>query len=358
MGIRQMLHPISKDPRTYLPPTCYTMSIVKKRSFCQCLCSLKVPQGYSSNIKSLVSVNELKLVGLKSHDCHVLMQQLLPVAIHGTLPDKVRVAITRVCFLFNAIGAKVIDPKQLDDLENEVVVVLFQMEMYFPPSFFDIMVHLVVHLVREIRLCGPVFLRWMYPVERYMNVLKGYTKNQHCPKESIMERYVAKECIEFASQYIEPLKSVGLPASHHDQARAGKGTHGYNVVTMTRHEVSQAHLSILNNTVEVLPYIEAHKKHVTDTHPKMNMMRVLQEHNKNFINWFRQTIFADNSGSKRLRLLAIGPNLNVPTWKGYHINNYSFYTKSQDDKSFVQNSRVSVDVDSDHFCNTSNNNPI
>ena len=60
---------------------------------------------------------------------------------------------------------KVIDPKQLDDLENEVAVVLCQMEMYFPPSFFDIMVHLVVHLVREIRLCGLVFLRWMYPVE-------------------------------------------------------------------------------------------------------------------------------------------------------------------------------------------------
>ena len=165
MGIHQVLHPISKGPRTYQPPACYTVSTAEKRSFCQCLRTLKVPQGYSSNIKSLVSVNELKLVGLKSHDCHVLMQQLLPVAIHGTLPEKVRVASSRLCFIFNAICVKVIDPKQLDDLENEVAVVLCQMEMYFPPSFFDIMVHLVVHLVREIRLCGLVFLRWMYPVE-------------------------------------------------------------------------------------------------------------------------------------------------------------------------------------------------
>jgi len=102
---------------------------------------MKVPQGYSSNIKSLVSVTELKLVGLKSHDCHVLMQQLLPVAICGTLPEKVCVAIIPLCFIFNAICAKVIDPKQLDDLENDVVVVLCQMKMYFPPSFFDRMVH-------------------------------------------------------------------------------------------------------------------------------------------------------------------------------------------------------------------------
>eukprot|EP00256_Glycine_max_P065499 XP_025980094.1 uncharacterized protein LOC100817331 [Glycine max] len=284
MGIRQVLHPISK-----------------------------VPQGYSSNIKSLVSVNELKLVGLKSHDCHVLMQQLLPVAIRGTLPEKVRVAISRLCFIFNAICAKVIDPKQLDALEDEVVVVLCQMEMFFPPSFFDIMVHLVVHLVREIRCCGPTYFRWMYPVERYMKVLKGYTKNRHRPEASIVERYVAEECIEFASQYIDSLKPVGVPASRHEQPIAGNGTRGYNVVTMTRHDVSQAHL---------------------------------------------QTILADKSVSRRLTLLAIGPNLNVPTWKGYDINNYSFYTKSEDDKSSVQNSGVCVDADSEHFSSTSDNNPI
>ena len=97
-----------------------------------------------------MSLNDLKLVGLKSHDCHVLMQQLLPIVIHGSLPDKVRVSITRLCFLFNVICSKVIDPKKLDELENESAIVLCQMEMYFPPSFFDIMVHLIIHLMREI----------------------------------------------------------------------------------------------------------------------------------------------------------------------------------------------------------------
>jgi len=58
------------------------------------------------------------------------------------------------------------------------------------------------------------------------------------------------------------------------------------------------------------------------------MMRVLQEHNRTFINWFKETIFADDSASQTLKLLVVGPNLNVPTWKGYGIINYSFYTKS------------------------------
>jgi len=103
------------------------------------------------------------------------MQQLLVVAIRHILLNKVRHAITRLCFFFNVVCRKVIVPIKLDDLESEGGIILCQLEMYFPPSFFDIMVHLIVHLVREIKLCGPVYLWWMYPVERYMKILKGYT---------------------------------------------------------------------------------------------------------------------------------------------------------------------------------------
>ena len=80
MGIRSKLHPQPIGRRTYLPPTCHTLSRKEKQFFCECLRSVKVPQGYSSNISSLVSMQDLKLVCLKSHDCHMLMQQLLPVA--------------------------------------------------------------------------------------------------------------------------------------------------------------------------------------------------------------------------------------------------------------------------------------
>ena len=105
----------------------------------------------------------------------------------------------------------------MDDLENEATIVLSQLEMYFPLSFFDIMVHVIVHLVREIRFCGPIFLRWMYPVERYMKVLEGYTKNQYRPEASIIERYIVEESIDFFSQYIETVKFVGLPETLHDR---------------------------------------------------------------------------------------------------------------------------------------------
>ena len=62
IGIRDQLHPIAKGSRAYLPPACHTMSTKEKRCFCHCLRNMKVPQGCSSNIKILVSINDLKLV--------------------------------------------------------------------------------------------------------------------------------------------------------------------------------------------------------------------------------------------------------------------------------------------------------
>ena len=129
MGIREELTPQYIGNKTYLPLACYTLSKKEKTSFCECLQSIKVPHGYSSNVKRLVSVKDFKLVGLKSHDCHVLMQQLLPLAIRGILPNNVRKTITRLCLFFNAICCKTIDPLKLDDLENEVAVILCQLEM-------------------------------------------------------------------------------------------------------------------------------------------------------------------------------------------------------------------------------------
>jgi len=104
-----------------------------------------------------MSIQDLKLVGLKSHDCHAIMQQFLLVAICAILPTLARNLITRLSLFFNIISKKFINPEVLDYLENEAITILCQLEIYFMTSFFDIMGHLIVHLVREIRLYGPIF---------------------------------------------------------------------------------------------------------------------------------------------------------------------------------------------------------
>ncbi|XP_057453002.1 uncharacterized protein LOC130744857 [Lotus japonicus] len=358
MGIRQQLTPQQIGNKTYLPPACHTLSKKEKISFCECLEGIKVPQGYSSNIKRLVSMKDLKLNGLKSHDFHVLMQQLLPVAIRGILPIKVRKTITRLCLFFNAICSKVIDPSKLDELENEAAVILCQLEMHFPPSFFDIMEHLIVHLVREIRLCGPVCLRWMYPVERYMKILKGYTMNPYRPEASIVERYIAEEAIEFCSNYLSEVDAIGVPKSRHDGRCEGMGTQGLNVKCMTWKVLHPAHLYILNNTDEVQPYLAAHKSFLKESYPKMNEKVLLKEHNKSFSEWFKERIANDDSASDTIKRLSLEPKCNVMTWSAYDINKTSFYTKSKDDRSTMQNSGVMVVAESMHFSSSKDKRPI
>ncbi|RVW49659.1 hypothetical protein CK203_076741 [Vitis vinifera] len=168
MSLRCELGPRFESNRTYLPPACCTLSKVEKKVFFQTLSQLKVPKGYCSNMRNLVSMEDLKLYGLKSHDYHTLMQQLLPMSLRSLLPKHVRHAICRLSFLFNALCSKVVDVSALDKLQNDLVVTLCLLEKYFPSSFFDIMLHLTVHLVREWIAHGP---------SHYVSKYHGYVIN-------------------------------------------------------------------------------------------------------------------------------------------------------------------------------------
>ena len=106
------------------------------------------------------------------------MTQLIPVALHGLLPENVRLPIVQLCAFLNAISQKVINPTDLEKLQKDVVQCLVSFELIFPPSFFNIMTHLLVHLVDEINILGPVFLHNMFPFERLMGVLKNYVHNR------------------------------------------------------------------------------------------------------------------------------------------------------------------------------------
>ena len=62
----------------------------------------------------------------------------------------------------DTISQKSITKKRCRQLQAEIIIILCELEMYFPPSFFDIMVHLMIHIVPEIIDLGPVFLHNMY----------------------------------------------------------------------------------------------------------------------------------------------------------------------------------------------------
>ena len=81
MGIKDQLHPIQRRNKVILFAACYSLTSNKKNELCKFFKEVKGLGGYDFNISRCVQVNERKIFGLKSHDCHVLMQQLLPLAI-------------------------------------------------------------------------------------------------------------------------------------------------------------------------------------------------------------------------------------------------------------------------------------
>ena len=65
---------------------------------------MKVMSGFSSNIKGIINITDKKFQNLKSHDGHVIMTQLLSVALRGLLSENVRLAIVKLCAFHNAIS--------------------------------------------------------------------------------------------------------------------------------------------------------------------------------------------------------------------------------------------------------------
>ncbi|TYK30686.1 uncharacterized protein E5676_scaffold343G00010 [Cucumis melo var. makuwa] len=216
--------------------------------FCKTLSELKVPEGYSSNIQSLVSLTDLKLYGLKSHDHHVLMQQLLSVAIRGILP------------------------KHFIGLNSSVI-----------------------------------------------------------KKNSNVDRALS------ASSFIRPSKV----------------------------QLDQAHLYVIQNVNDVLPYVEQHMEILRKLNSgKARSKKWIQEkHNHSFSQWLSTRValaleVPKNSITPSLRWIAHGPSPDVATYSGYIINDYYYHTKRRDDIRRVQNSGVSITATTMQVSSSKDKNPV
>ena len=66
-----------------------------------------MPDGYASNLHRCVNLNQRKLFGMKSHDCHVLMEMLLPIAFRA-LPHQVWNPIAKLSKFFKDLCSTIL----------------------------------------------------------------------------------------------------------------------------------------------------------------------------------------------------------------------------------------------------------
>ncbi|XP_022883541.1 uncharacterized protein LOC111400360 [Olea europaea var. sylvestris] len=279
MGIRKDLHPELKGNTCYLPAASYMLSKKEKELFCKRLFDLRL----------LDEDQELQFFD---------------------------------CAFFNKICQRVIDKNKLEkleeDVEEDVVVILCMLERYFPPSFFDIMIHLTIHLGHEVRIGGPVQYHWMYPFERFMKILKGYVRNCSRPEDCIAEHYLADECMHFCSVYMKQAAEVGVRHTRNEDFE--------NETIIDGRPISEGKSKILSPEM-----LRTHKEEIknSDSRIAKNESLLQMRHMETFTSWFAEKGKQDNCNmSNTLKWLSRRPRprYDVISHSDYVMNGHRFHT--------------------------------
>ncbi|MCO5596662.1 hypothetical protein L7F22_050730 [Adiantum nelumboides] len=139
-------------------------------------------------VANIFTMDDSSLSNLKTHDWHNFLKVDLTffIANHSYPCD----------FFFRWITSKEIDISSIAQKKRECIELLCLMEKELPTSFFDIQVHVLIHLVDEIKIAGVVRTRWMFWVERFLGVLKGLVRQRARPEGSMSaEGWVLGECM-------------------------------------------------------------------------------------------------------------------------------------------------------------------
>ncbi|XP_072066865.1 uncharacterized protein [Arachis hypogaea] len=317
MGIGKNLQPkdIKDGKKTKLAKACFSMTPAEKTIFCGVMKGAKLPDGSASNISRCVQKIEKKISGYKTHDAHFMLHYLL-----------------QVC-------QKVISLAEVANLEAETAETLYQLERIFPPRFFDIMVHLPIHVANEVRLGGPVQYRWMYPVERYL-LEDVQTRLNRVPRNN-------DECVSDEMRTPNLFPNKGCPLG---------GKMG-NVFILDEKSEAQGHAYILNNCDKIEVYMREHESQVNDNNPCKMKWEKAKDHSQQFSEWFKvRAMKKDVPGWAKG--LARGPNRVAKRFSCFVINRYRFHTRYRDARRKTQNSGVTLEALTPSFASVKDKNSI
>ncbi|GJU17520.1 hypothetical protein Tco_1145486 [Tanacetum coccineum] len=181
----------------------YSFTTENRKRFCKFIKGVRLPDGFGSNFKQKVTADDNNITGMKSHDCHIMMHRLLPYGVQQYLPKSIAAPIIELCLFFKQLCARTLMQQDMGKAKKQSISIMIELEKIFPPAFFDIMIHVAIHLPDEAILGGPLRYRWMFPFERYMKKLKNYVRNKAKPEGSIAEGYVSEEALTFCSRYLK-----------------------------------------------------------------------------------------------------------------------------------------------------------
>ncbi|GKE12940.1 hypothetical protein Tco_1416491, partial [Tanacetum coccineum] len=183
-----------------------------------------------------------------------------------------------------------------------------------------------------------------------IRVIKGHVRNRNKPEGCIAEETIARETIEFFSEYHKSMETIGIPPHKHetDENEEGKPLSTGKSSEVSAELFQKAHFYVIHNTYEIVLYIERHKQVLKIENPGKRIAFLENKHSKSFAKWLHKEVkkelaISKENVSETVRWISYGPRTTVVKYNAYNINGYTFHTKCHDGKVY-QNSGVSVEV--------------
>jgi hypothetical protein len=150
----QEMKPPSGGKTWRRPKADFVLSRAQRKEVLQWIKMLMFPDGYAAKLSRRVNLSTLRVLGMKSHDVHIWIEQILPAMVRGYVPKHVLLALSELSYFFRQLCAKELSRTMVADLERLAPVLLCKLEKIFPLDFFNPMQHLILHLPYEARMGG------------------------------------------------------------------------------------------------------------------------------------------------------------------------------------------------------------
>jgi len=112
------------------PKANYTFSPKDAKSIYKWISELKMPDGYAR----CANPDKGSMHGMKSHDCHVFMQCLLPIAFRS-LPDFVWSALAELNLFFKDLCSNTLRTEDVVRMQENIPIIICKLERMFPKHF-------------------------------------------------------------------------------------------------------------------------------------------------------------------------------------------------------------------------------
>nr|GEV87197.1 hypothetical protein [Tanacetum cinerariifolium] len=201
--------------------------------------------------------------------------------------------------------------------------------------------------IPEAILGGPVYMRWMYPFERYMKNIKTYVQNKARPEGCIAEGYITKKALTFYSLYLRNVPTRFNHPDINDDAppltselevfRSACTPKSAGVRIKLDHEVKKKRVwYVLDNS----PEIDEYKTECRLAMPENDLPT-------KFSMWFRDkisTLYTKKPYECSLELFALAsePKDHATYNTSCIVNGVKFVVYSRDERLITQNSEVSM----------------